>query len=151
MDDMDEYKEMFAVESAEHLQSMNDALLSLEKDPANSETINVMFRAAHTLKGMSATMGYTNIKELTHNMENLMDRVRKNEIELDSSAIDVLFECLDTLEKMVETPEKSSEIDISSLIGKLSRNDHVSAKEEQIVLTNNVAQETISPNGDQAP
>jgi two-component system chemotaxis sensor kinase CheA len=146
MDDMDEYKEMFAVESAEHLQSMNEALLSLEKDPANSETINVMFRAAHTLKGMSATMGYTNIKELTHNMENLMDRVRKNEIRLDSFAIDVLFECLDTLEKMVETPEKSSEIDISSLIGKLSKNDHVSAKEEQIVLTNNAAQETISEN-----
>lgn len=146
MDDMDEYKEMFAVESAEHLQSMNEALLSLEKDSANSETINVMFRAAHTLKGMSATMGYTNIKELTHNMENLMDRVRKNEIKLDSSAIDVLFECLDTLEKMVETPEKSSEIDISSLIGKLSKNDNVSAKEEQIVLTNNVAQETISEN-----
>ncbi|CAG0966650.1 partial two-component system, chemotaxis family, sensor kinase CheA, partial [Methanosarcinales archaeon] len=138
MDDMDEYKEMFAVESAEHLQSMNDALLSLEKDPANSETINVMFRAAHTLKGMSATMGYTNIKELTHNMENLMDRVRKNEIKLDSSAIDILFECLDTLEKMVETPEKSSEIDISSLIGKISKNDHVSVplKDEQIVQTN---------------
>ena len=138
MDDMDEYKEMFAVESAEHLQSMNDALLSLEKDPANSETINVMFRAAHTLKGMSATMGYTNIKELTHNMENLMDRVRKNEIKLDSSAIDVLFECLDTLEKMVETPEKSSEIDIASLIGKISKNDYVSVplKDEQIVQTN---------------
>ena len=140
MDDMDEYKEMFAVESAEHLQSMNDALLSLEKDPANSETINVMFRAAHTLKGMSATMGYTNIKELTHNMENLMDRVRKNEIKLDSSAIDVLFECLDTLEKMVEMPEKSSEIDIASLIGKLSRNDPVSVplNDEQIVQNNSV-------------
>ena len=120
MDDMAEYKEMFAVESAEHLQSMNEALLHLEKDPQNSETINIMFRAAHTLKGMSATMGYTNIKELTHNMENLMDRVRKNETKLDSSSIDILFECLDTLEKMVDTPEKSSEIDISSLINKIS-------------------------------
>lgn len=141
MDDMDEYKEMFAVESAEHLQSMNDALLSLEKDPANSETINVMFRAAHTLKGMSATMGYTNIKELTHNMENLMDRVRKNEIELDSSAIDVLFECLDTLEKMVETPEKSSEIDIAFLVDKLSKNNSgsVPLKNEQTVLANNTS------------
>ncbi|MFZ3384244.1 MAG: chemotaxis protein CheA [Candidatus Methanoperedens sp.] len=145
MNDMDEYKEMFAVESAEHLQSMNEALLSLEKDPANSETINVMFRAAHTLKGMSATMGYTNIKELTHNMENLMDRVRKNEIKLDSSAIDVLFECLDTLEKMVETPEKSCEIDISSLICKLSKNDPapVPLKEDQIVTGENAAQQTI--------
>jgi two-component system chemotaxis sensor kinase CheA len=120
MDDMSEYKEMYAVESAEHLQSMNEALLSLEKDPQNSETINVMFRAAHTLKGMSASMGYSNIKELTHNMENLMERVRKNELTLDPSSIDVLFECLDALEKMVENPEKSSEFDVSALIEKIS-------------------------------
>ena len=120
MDDMSEYKEMYAVESAEHLQSMNEALLSLEKDPQNTETINVMFRAAHTLKGMSASMGYSNIKELTHNMENLMDRVRKNEITLDASSIDVLFECLDALEKMVENPEKSSAFDVSALIEKIS-------------------------------
>ncbi len=120
MDDMSEYKEMYAVEAAEHLQSMNEALLNLEKDPENSETINVMFRAAHTLKGMSATMGYTNIKELTHEMENLMDRVRKNEMKLDSAAIDILFECLDTLEKMVESPENCSQFDISGLVRKIS-------------------------------
>lgn len=138
MDDMSEYKEMYAVESAEHLQSMNEALLCLEKDPENSETINVMFRAAHTLKGMSATMGFTDIKELTHNMENLMDKVRKNEIKLDSAAIDILFECLDTLEKMVQTPQDSSAVDISSLIKKislLSTNDPVTipSKTGQIV------------------
>ncbi len=120
MDDMSEYKEMYAVEAAEHLQSMNEALLNLEKDPENNETINVMFRAAHTLKGMSATMGYTNIKELTHEMENLMDSVRKNEMKLDSAAIDILFECLDMLEKMAETPENCSQFDISGLIRKIS-------------------------------
>jgi two-component system chemotaxis sensor kinase CheA len=149
MDDMSEYKEMFAVESAEHLQSMNEALLHLEKDPENSETINIMFRAAHTLKGMSATMGYTNIKELTHNMENLMDRVRKNETKLDCSSIDILFECLDTLEIMVETPEKSSEIDISSLINKissLSKNDPlaVSSNTEKNISTETVVHENAS-------
>jgi two-component system chemotaxis sensor kinase CheA len=148
MDDMSEYKEMYAVESAEHLQSMNEALLSLEKDPENSETINVMFRAAHTLKGMSATMGYTDIKELTHNMENLMDRVRKNEIKLDSCAIDILFECLDTLEKMVETPQDSSGIDVSSLIGKislLSKNDSVAVplNKAQNVSAKNTAQDSM--------
>jgi len=121
MDDMSEYKEMYAVEAAEHLQSMNEALLSLEKDPTNSDTINVMFRAAHTLKGMSATMGYTNIAELTHDMENLMDRVRKFEMKLDSSAIDVLFEGLDNLEKMVDNPETSSQFDISALAANISR------------------------------
>jgi two-component system chemotaxis sensor kinase CheA len=119
MNDMSEYKEMYAVEAAEHLQSMNDALLSLEKDPKNSETINVMFRAAHTLKGMSATMGYSNIAELTHDMENLMDRVRKNEMVLDTAAIDMLFEVLDALEKMVEVPENSLQFDISALVDKM--------------------------------
>ncbi len=148
MDDMSEYKEMFAVESEEHLQSMNEALLHLEKDPHNSETINIMFRAAHTLKGMSATMGYVNIKELTHNMENLMDRVRKNEISLDASSIDILFKCLDTLEIMVETPEKSSEIDISSLIEKissLSKNDSVAipSDTEKNLSTENAVHEDM--------
>ncbi|MFH1323196.1 MAG: chemotaxis protein CheA [Methanobacteriota archaeon] len=119
MDDMVEYKEMYAVESAEHLRTMNDALLSLEKDPQNGETINVLFRAAHTLKGMSATMGYTNIAELTHKMENLMDRIRKNEMKLYPEAIDVLFESFDMLEKMVEAPEDSAQCDISPLIQKL--------------------------------
>lgn len=119
MDDMEEYKKMYKVESAEHLQSMNEALLALEKDPQNSDTINVMFRAAHTLKGMSATMGYSNIAELTHKMENLMDRVRKNEILLGAEEIDVLFECLDALEKMVETPEDSAQFEISSLLEKI--------------------------------
>ncbi len=121
MNDMSEYKEMYAVEAAEHLQSMNDALLSLEKDTKNSETINVMFRAAHTLKGMSATMGYSNIAELTHDMENLMDRVRKNEMVLDTAAIDMLFEVLDALEKMVEVPENSSQFDISALVDKMAQ------------------------------
>jgi two-component system chemotaxis sensor kinase CheA len=119
MDDMVEYKEMYAVESAEHLQAMSDALLCLEKDPKNKETINVLFRAAHTLKGMSATMGYTNIAELTHKMENLMDRIRKNEMQLDHEAIDVLFESSDILEKMVEAPEESAQCDISNMIHKL--------------------------------
>ena len=119
MDDMSQYKEIYAEESSEHLQSMNEALLSLENEPGNSEHINVMFRAAHTLKGMSATMGYTNIAALTHAMENLMDRVRNNEIKLDNNAIDVLFECLDTLEKMAEEPENHSRFDVTSLLGSL--------------------------------
>ncbi|NJD76801.1 MAG: chemotaxis protein CheA [Candidatus Methanoperedens sp.] len=134
MNDMSEYKEMYAVEAAEHLQSMNDALLSLEKDQKNSETINQMFRAAHTLKGMSATMGYSNIAELTHDMENLMDRVRKNEMVLDPSGVDLLFEVLDNLEKMVEAPEQSSQFDISSLrdrLQSLSKGTGVPAHEEE--------------------
>jgi len=119
MDDMVEYKEMYAVESAEHLRTMNDALLCLEKNPQNDENINVLFRAAHTLKGMSATMGYTNIAELTHKMENFMDRIRKNEMKLDPEAIEVLFESFDMLEKMVQAPEDSVQCEILPLVQKL--------------------------------
>lgn len=120
MDDMSQYEQIYAVESAEHLQSMNMALLSLEKDPENSETINTMFRSAHTLKGMSATMGYSKIAELTHEMENLMDRVRNNEIKIEDAAIDALFEGLDALEKMIENPADTSQYDISPLLEKIS-------------------------------
>ncbi len=119
MDDMSEYQKLYAIESAEHLQSMNNALLCLEKDAHDIETINVMFRAAHTLKGMSATMGYINISELTHKMENLMDKVRKNEMILDQDSIDLLFQCLDSLEIMVDAPENSAQCDISRLVQKI--------------------------------
>ncbi len=148
MDDMSEYKKLYAIESAEHLQTMNDALLSLEKDAHSSETINVMFRAAHTLKGMSATMGYTNIAELTHKMENLMDRVRKNEIKLDAEAIDVLFECLDTLEGMSENPENSSQCDISSLILRILS---ITNKEEPAQKIEKKPEETRKAQADNTP
>ncbi len=136
MDDLSQYKEMYVVESAEHLQSMNEALLSLEKEPENSETINVMFRSAHTLKGMSATMGYSNIATLTHEMENLMDRVRKGEMKLEGGAIDVLFECLDALEKMADEPENSSQHDISALLEKISSisKTHIMEKKQPVEI-----------------
>ena len=68
-----QYMEMFLDESREHLQSLNDGLLSLENDPEDLSVLNEIFRNAHTLKGMSATMGYTRTAELTHDMENLLD------------------------------------------------------------------------------
>ena len=150
MDDMSEYKELYAEESSEHLQSMNDALLSLENEPENSEHINVMFRAAHTLKGMSATMGYTNIAELTHAMENLMDRVRSNEIKLDNNTIDILFEGLDTLEKMAEEPEDHSKFDITSLLESLSskanQESNIESSTENQPDANQECQETNEEN-----
>ena len=118
--DMSEYKEVFKAESEEHLQQLNDALLGLEQDIENMEHISVMFRSAHTLKGMSATMGFTTIAELTHQMENLMDKIRNNEAKLDADAIDVLFECLDTLEALVESVDSEEEVDISHLQESLS-------------------------------
>jgi len=113
--DMSEYKEIFKTESEEHLQQLNDSLLGLEQNPTDLEYINTMFRSAHTLKGMSATMGFNTIAELTHEMENLMDMVRKSQVAVSNGLIDILFECLDTLEALVETVDNEEEVNITSL------------------------------------
>ncbi len=113
--DMSEYKEIFKAESDEHLQQLNDSLLGLEQNPNEMEYINTMFRSAHTLKGMSATMGFSTISELTHEMENLMDMVRKSQVDVSNELIDILFECLDTLEALVDTVDSDEKVDISHL------------------------------------
>ncbi len=119
--DMSEYKEIFKAESEEHLQQLNDSLLGLEQNPDDLEYINTMFRSAHTLKGMSATMGFNTISELTHEMENLMDMVRKSQVEVSNGLIDILFECLDTLEVLVETVESDDEVEICQLQATLAK------------------------------
>ncbi|MDK2825840.1 MAG: two-component system, chemotaxis family, sensor kinase CheA [Methanolobus sp.] len=119
--DMSEYKEIFKAESEEHLQQLNDSLLGLEQNPNDLEYINTMFRSAHTLKGMSATMGFSTIAELTHEMENLMDMVRKSQVEVSNGLIDILFECLDTLEALVEAVDSGEEVDIAHLQATLAQ------------------------------
>ncbi len=119
--DMSEYKEIFRAESGEHLQQLNDSLLGLEQNPNDLEYINTMFRSAHTLKGMSATMGFNRISELTHEMENLMDMVRKSQVEVSNGLIDILFECLDTLEALVEAVDSGEEVDIAHLQATLAQ------------------------------
>ncbi|WP_319508299.1 chemotaxis protein CheA [uncultured Methanolobus sp.] len=119
--DMSEYKEIFKAESEEHLQQLNDSLLGLEQNPNDLEYINTMFRSAHTLKGMSATMGFNTIAELTHEMENLMDMVRKSQVAISNGLIDILFECLDTLEALVETVDSGEQVNIASLQATLAK------------------------------
>ena len=107
--DMSKYIGIFRSESEKYIKEMSDSLLELELDPENIEQMNVMFRAAHTFKGMAATMGFRQIVELTHEMESLIDRFRTGRLTLDSSLIDILFECLDALEGLVENVCKSAE------------------------------------------
>ncbi len=116
--EISEYKDMFLAESQEYLQSLNDSLLKLEKEPNNLELVQEMFRAAHSLKGMSATMSYNDIAGLTHEMENVLDRLREGEINLSREFADVLFQSLDTLESLlarVENPQLP-EVDIVSRV-----------------------------------
>ncbi|MGN0318942.1 MAG: chemotaxis protein CheW [Lachnospira sp.] len=99
--DVSQYLEIFIDESNEHLQSLSDQLMILEKEPENSDTINEIFRAAHSLKGMAGTMGYKRMQNLTHDMENVFSAVRSGEIKVTSSMCDVLYQCLDAIEAYV--------------------------------------------------
>ena len=96
--DVSQYLEIFIDETKEHLQSLNEQLLVLEKEPENAETINEIFRAAHTLKGMSGTMGYKRMQNLTHNMENIFSEIRNGKMSVTATIVDLLFKGLDALE-----------------------------------------------------
>ena len=100
--DVSQYLEIFLDESNEHLQTLSDQLIILEKEPDNSDTINEIFRAAHSLKGMAGTMGYKRVQNLTHDMENVFSEVRNGNMEVNSNLVDVLFQCLDALETYVD-------------------------------------------------
>lgn len=99
--DISQYINIFIEEAKEHLQSMNGVLLELEKNPSHLGHINDIFRVAHTIKGMSGTMGFHNMANLTHEMENVLQAARSKEIELTEDVIDILFECFDALDSSV--------------------------------------------------
>ena len=97
--DVSQYLEIFIDETKEHLESLNTQVLELEKDPNNSETINEIFRAAHSLKGMAGTMGYKRMQRLTHDMENVFSEVRSGKMAVSAELVDTVFQCLDALEE----------------------------------------------------
>ncbi|MDF2820703.1 MAG: chemotaxis protein CheA [Clostridiales bacterium] len=107
--DVSQYLEIFIEESKENLQSLNESLLILEKEPNSTETVNVIFRAAHTLKGMSATMGFKRMQKLTHDMENVLSEIRNGKMNVTSKLLDVLFKCLDALEEYINNIVSSSD------------------------------------------
>ncbi|MGG1598415.1 chemotaxis protein CheW [Paenibacillus naphthalenovorans] len=100
--EMNQYLSMFIDESRDHLQAMNEHLLSLENSPEDVSIVQHIFRSAHTLKGMSATMGFEDLASLTHEMENVLDLVRNHKLQMDSFIFDCIFKSLDALEMMVE-------------------------------------------------
>ena len=107
--DVSQYLEIFIDESAEHLQTLSDCIMTLEQEPDNKDTINEVFRAAHSLKGMAGTMGFKRMQHLTHDMENVFQEVRSEKISVDSSMIDLLFKCLDALDAYLENVKSSSD------------------------------------------
>ncbi len=118
-----QYMDMFLDESHEHLQSLNDGLLGLEDNAEDLSILNEIFRNAHTLKGMSATMGYNKIAELTHEMEDVLDMLRKEQLKVNGDIIDTLFKCIDSLEQMINNVANGDPedlVDVSGLVAKLT-------------------------------
>lgn len=124
MEDMSKYLDLFKEEALEILQTFNDALLTLEENPDEKEVIEELFRAAHSIKGMAATMGFDDMADLTHKMESLMDKVRKDEIETTTPLIDILFKSSDVLHVMIDqigNEGLESEVDLDSIIKNLEK------------------------------
>ncbi|GAB7028161.1 chemotaxis protein CheA [Geotalea toluenoxydans] len=126
--DMSHYRELFVTESREHLRAIGNHILSLEGDPGDRSTLDALFRAAHSIKGMAASMGYGDISELAHKLEDLMDRLRKGALVFDSLAADLFLEGADLLETMIGDVDRNvtanrSSNDLIRRIVNFPRND----------------------------
>ncbi|MBD1224569.1 chemotaxis protein CheA [Virgibacillus halodenitrificans] len=135
-----QYIDMFLDESREHLQAVNDNLLHLEKQPDDLSIVNEIFRSAHTLKGMAATMGYEDISALTHKMENVLDKIRNSELMVNTHIIDIIFQAIEALEEMVEEIAQGNDgkKDVTGLVNSLDQiengkaNQDTSEKNEEV-------------------
>ena len=132
--DTSQYLTMFLEESMDNLQTLNESLLELEKNPDDNDRINQIFRVAHTIKGMAATMGFNDMAELTHKMEDVLSEFREGELKVTQEVVTVLFDCLDTLEKMVDNIEDENDevVDIQGIIEKLEKVAAMGKSGEQI-------------------
>lgn len=119
--DLSRYADLFLTESREHLSAINHALLEFERTAGAAEPVEAIFRAVHTVKGMSATMGYTAVAELSHEMETLLDLVRRGERIVTGEVSDALFHATDALETAIElsVAGRPEEADTASEIGRL--------------------------------
>jgi two-component system chemotaxis sensor kinase CheA len=124
--DTSQYLSMFMDESKEHLQAINANLLQLEDNPEDISLVQEVFRSAHTLKGMSASMGFEDIASLTHEMENVLDMVRNGQMRINGTIMDVIFESVDALERMVQSIEDGGDgkLDVSRIVKKLEEIVH---------------------------
>jgi len=135
------YQEMYVSEALEHVEIMNQALLKLEEKPKSKEHIDLIFRSAHTIKGMAATMGYIQTKDLCKNIENIFDEIRKKQKDLTPQLATAIFKCIDSLHQMIN--DENKKIDLDSLISILE-NPEKSKNIENIDTISSVQLPTIS-------
>ncbi|MGL4654616.1 MAG: chemotaxis protein CheW [Sarcina sp.] len=146
--DTSQYLSMFLEESRDNLRTLNDALLDLEQEPDDLDGIAQIFRVAHTIKGMAATMGFTDIAELTHKMEDVLSKFRDGELKITQKVVTVLFKCLDTLERMVDGVESGEEeiFDIKEMIKLLEESSIIEDEETESLDVEEVDVKTLNLN-----
>jgi two-component system chemotaxis sensor kinase CheA len=148
--DLNQYLSIFIDESREHLQAINENMLKLERRPKDLKIIQNIFRSAHTLKGMSATMGYEELASLTHEMENVLDLIRNGKLQLNESIFDILFKSLDVLEAMIDdisaggTGKSAS----TEILGKLQS---IFSNNPNFINEIDIPKEEPSPSGGSSP
>ena len=120
--DLSQYMGMYIDGSKENLDLMDKQLLALEQDPSNLEAVGEIFRAAHTLKGMSATMGFEKVAHLTHVMENILDKLRNHQMQVTPPIIDLIFETFDVLRVLINDSieQTDSGVDLDGIVAKLT-------------------------------
>lgn len=129
---------MYVSEALEHVETVNETLLKLEEEPEKREYLDLIFRSAHTVKGMSATMGYDDTRELCKNIENIFDNIRKGQAKLTPNLASSLFKCIDLLREMIVDEKKK--IDLKPFLQMLEKPD-----EAQHTVTEAPANITKSP------
>lgn len=129
---MDDMLALFADETTEILGELNEKLIELEKNPNSKELINDLFRYAHTLKGMAATLGFQEMAQLTHEMEDLMDKIRSGQDSVTEDKIDILLKCLELLEEMSQDylNDGKTNVDVTEIVSRI-KNEPTTKKEDK--------------------
>src|SRR3712207_2059985 len=140
--DTSQYLSMFLEESIDNLQTLNESLLELEQEPDNIDKLNEIFRVAHTIKGMAATMGFNEMAELTHKMEDVLSQFRDGNLRVTQQVVTVLFKCLDTLEQMVNNISEgiNETVEVDHIIEKLQS---IAKGSEELVEEKEIQNENI--------
>ncbi|NLL47923.1 MAG: chemotaxis protein CheA [Firmicutes bacterium] len=147
--DISSFREVFAAEARDYLQSLNEDLLRFERNPGDKDTVDDMFRAAHSLKGMAGTMGFDVLAEFTHEMESVLDLLRNHELEPTLEVINALFGAVDTLEVLLEQTISDAPItpvkDQIAVLEALTQNPDAARKDPTLSEEETEDEEVSSP------
>jgi len=133
--DMAKYQKLFLEEAAEHLAEIGRALLELEKDTGSVESIDVIFRMAHSIKSMAASLGYDPVSELAHRLEDRMETIRAQGRVGSAEELSLLFRGLEGLEQLVTAVRDTGEVPApdGELLAALARTSESAAAKKKLL------------------